>query len=598
MPLPFDPNWKPETAENGPAGTDLASLSSVPDAVLGPARLQPVATDFQSLRQKLPSETKAAVPRTTTDFLLDFLIPTHILVMVWAVVFFLLDVRYVYTSELDLEVRIVGWSFVLGVVALNRLIARDGSEESIMYMLGLAGAIAMFTMMSTNAYDMGAVTRNWMNSSPLLATAFNMVVVVFVWWLVNRLTHECCVDENRSAGDIGILTGTARNLRRVVERAEAAPAPKPKPKKELRTAPDSPFFVMELEAIDPTEFRKPVANLDAPAAPRPSDRLATRHPGISIFFFAVPVLAIFAVGLRVVEHGGSSWILRGMLYMGLYVFASLSLLMLTSLAGLREYFRARKVRMPAGIGVFWIGLGLVTVLVVMIAALNLPLPDLPPLAQVDEHVADPYDRTDHFQVQHVDLSPIEQLKQETFVHRLSLGVQVVLGVTALYVLIKAAGWAAWRMLKRREHLPPTVVKALGAVDTAVAAVTRLPKRAAPRRKRARVDRGVALSADFRNSLGDPVLSQRYGTRAHIEHAYTALCALATDMGVPRRDDETPLEYIQRFPDELASLREEALDLTRLYQVSAYSDIPLEDRVLDRLRKFWITFDRLRNRVVR
>ncbi len=61
-----------------------------------------------------------------------------ILIMVASVVFFLLDVRFVYTEVHDLNLRVVAFCFILGVVALNRLIARDGKDESIMYIIGLA----------------------------------------------------------------------------------------------------------------------------------------------------------------------------------------------------------------------------------------------------------------------------------------------------------------------------------------------------------------------------------------------------------------------------------------------------------------------------
>lgn len=598
MPLPFDPNWKPEQRESGPAGTDLQTLMSAPD-VFGPVTGHaPEATDFQSLRDQFKPQSREVVRRTTTDFLLEALIPLHILVMVYAVVFFLLDVRYVYTSELDQSLRVVAFSFILGVVALNRLIARDGSNESILYMLGLGGAIGFYTFSTTGLYNAGSVARNFMNSNPYLATGFNLVIVAFVWWLVNRLTHECCVDENRSAGDIGILTGTVRNLRKVIDKAEAAPTPPPR-KESKRTGYEAIVPMMELAAVDPTEFKRPqVVPLDAAPKRSAADRLATRHPGISILFFAIPVLGIFALGLRVIQHGGAGWIQRGMFYMGLYVFCSLTLLMLTSLSGLREYFRARRISMPTTIGVFWICMGLTMVVTVMVGALNFPFPSLPPIAQVDEHIRDEYDRGDHFVVKSVELSPIDEFRQHTFVQRLSLGVEVVLGAMLLYGGLKGIAWATWRALQKRRHLPAWLLRLLATLDTVASTLTRLPARSAPRRARVRVSRDIALSADFRNSMGDPLLSKRFDTRQHIEHAYTALCALATDLGVPRKDGETPLEFLRRFPDALGGLREEATALTQLYLVSAYSDLGVDDRILDQVRKFWITYDRLRNRIVR
>ncbi len=85
---------------------------------------------------------------------------------------------------------------------------------------------------------------------------------------------------------------------------------------------------------------------------------------------------------------------------------------------------------------------------------------------------------------------------------------------------------------------------------------------------------------------------------HIEYAYQALCALAYDLGVPREAGETPNEFIARFPKELETLRDEAVELTRLYMVTAYSPQQVDERVLDRLRKFWMNYERVRSRVVR
>ena len=77
-----------------------------------------------------------------------------------------------------------------------------------------------------------------------------------------------------------------------------------------------------------------------------------------------------------------------------------------------------------------------------------------------------------------------------------------------------------------------------------------------------------------------------------------MCALAYDYGVPRKPGQTPYEFIATFPKELNSIREEAYELTDLYVVSAYSTLQIDDKIRDRLRKFWITFDKLRNRVIR
>ena len=68
--------------------------------------------------------------------------------------------------------------------------------------------------------------------------------------------------------------------------------------------------------------------------------------------------------------------------------------------------------------------------------------------------------------------------------------------------------------------------------------------------------------------------------------------------MPRKPGQTPYEFVESFPKELNTIREEALELTDLYVVSAYSTTQIDDRIRDRLRKFWLTFDQVRNRVIK
>jgi hypothetical protein len=49
---------------------------------------------------------------------------------------------------------------------------------------------------------------------------------------------------------------------------------------------------------------------------------------------------------------------------------------------------------------------------------------------------------------------------------------------------------------------------------------------------------------------------------------------------------------------MQTLREEAFELTDLYVLSAYANFTFDDRILDRLRKFWWSFEQVRRRVVR
>ncbi|MBI5095328.1 MAG: DUF4129 domain-containing protein [Candidatus Hydrogenedentes bacterium] len=536
-------------------------------------------------------------PRSLTDWLLDALTPLMIFIMVTSVIFFLLDVRFVYTEVHDANLRWVAFSFILGVVALNRLIAREGTQESFLYFVALAGAIGMYTLATTNAYDVGSVASNFMNR-PWIATGFNMCIVAFIWWLTNRLTHECCVDDNPLAGDMGILTGTARKFQ---ESLRAKPAEQVSAaSKESLWVPKkkAPVISMNvIEAVDPLDYDpnrwkpKGPAAVEAPVRPLPK-----RHPGISVFYFSIPVMFIFAVGLRVVQNGGEGFVSAGKFYMGLYTVCALALLNLTSLAQLREYFRARKTPIPGMIGVFWIGLGAVMVAVVLFGATALPMPSLPPAAYVQEHQYDPWARGSTFQLNSVAAPAVQIIEETRFMERVGQGVLVVLGLFLAYGALRALGVVAISVARRRDLYPQWVTRLFGALDRFLQRITQLPAMPHLERRR-RVSRDVATSVQYRNPMGDPARAGRMTVADNVEFAYSALCALARDLGVPRHDDQTPFEFIRSFPRELDSLRDEAYELTNLYVIAAYSPERLDDRITDRLRKFWLTYERARNRVI-
>ncbi len=559
-------------------------------------RRAPEATDFVTLKRQFLQTPARPVTLTFADALIQALTPLLIFAMVLAVVFFLLDVRYVYTEVQDKSLRWVAFCFVLGIVAINRLVAVEGRQESFLYVVVFAGTMGLYTVAMTSQYGgVGSVARNVLNDHPGLATVFNMTIVVFIWWAVNRLTHECCVDENPEAGEAGMLTGAARRVQAAIER---------RPEKEART----PFFIrrsrgpliptMELQAIDPTEYEesqfRPRPAIQVEAASR---RLPKRHPGVSILYFTIPVMIIFAAGLRVVQHRGDLMVLASHFYVGTYTFSALMLLMLSSYGGLRAYFGSRNIPVPGGISTFWLGLGTVMVVVVAVAATALPLPGLPELAHIDYHETDYWSRSSTFEPMPVAASAVKLAAQSRFVDRARTGVLVVLGVFLAYGAVRTVGAAAAAIGQRRDRYPQWLVRVFDGLDRLLQRITRIPS--LPRlRRRKRIQRAIALSAKYDNPLSasGPGLPQT--PAEHVRYAYEALGALAEDLGAPRREGETPLEFIQRFPAELKVLRDEALDLTNLYHIAAYSPHQLDDRIEDRLRRFWLTYRHVRNRWIR
>jgi len=539
--------------------------------------------------RSLPPESDNSAPTEDLDVRTDFqslqaTTPLMIFVMVYTTVFFLLDVRYGYTEVHNLNIRFVALCFIVGIVALNRIIARDGSEESILYIVGLVGAMGMYTLATTGMYGVGAVSRNFMNSSPWLATGFNMLLVFAIWWATNRLMHECCVDENLSAGDVGLLTRAARRFQRAAARD---------PEAAKRRKTNRPIIETHIiEAYDPTAPRKPKPK----PPPKPAaQRLGKRHPGVSVFYFSVPVMAIFAWGLRVVQQGGEGMVRAGKFYMGCYTVAALTLLMLTSLGSLRAYFRARRTPIPAALGWFWIGLGVLMIAMVLVGAAQLPKPSLPPMAHVGHHQTDYWSRGSKFELLVSAATPAQMLEESRLMDRVG---QVVLACFALflvYALLKGISSAAAALGRRRDLLPKRLRNFFEGLDKFLQRITRLPQLPKARRP-LRISRHVATCVKFTNPLSRP--DQPLSHADLIEHAYQALCALAHDLGVPREDAQTPYEFIEAFPDALKSLRPEAHELTGLYVRSAYSQAPIPPGIEDRIRKFWIQYERVRGRVIR
>jgi len=582
----------PESDSDGqqdepPETTDFQSLDSTAVSARQRERA-PVATDFAALRASMAGQRKGFGRRTATDYLLDALIPFMIFLMVWSIIFFLLDVRYIYTEVHNNNLRFVTFCFVMGIVALNRVVARDGSAESILYIVGLAGAMGMYTLATTEMYGVGSFSRNFMNTSPWLASGFNMAIVGLIWWVTNRLMHECCVDDQPTAGDIGILTGTAQRIQRAIGR---------KPESARRKRLDKARLDMHvIEAHDPTEWKKPEAKKKVPVDAA-TKRLSKRHPGVSVFYFSVPAMIIFSLGLRVVQQGGESMVRAGRVYLGCYTVAALMLLLLTSLGGVREYFRARRTAIPAALGWFWIGLGVVMMAMVLVGATQMPAPKMPPMAAVGEHQTDFWTRTSTFKLANPALTAAELIETSRFMDRIGQGVLICLGLFMAYSLLRLLGSAAASIARRRDLYPQFVRRFFNALDRFLQAITQIP--ALPKvRPAIRVRRDVATCARFTNPLGDLARAGSMTIEDKVEHAYQALCALAHDLGVPRKDGETPYEFIESFPKPLKTLREEAVELTNLYVLSAYSGRPLGPRTEDRLRKFWLEYERARRRVLR
>ena len=562
------------------------------------------ATDFHQIKEELGgNERRKLQHRTLTDNLIDCLTPIMIFIMMYSVISFLLDVRFVFSEDEHIYLRLVAICLIFGVVALNRLIARDGGAESILYALGLAGAAAIYTIGTSQEDYTGSIARGFMDSSPMMAVIFNTTVLVLVWWITNRLTHECCVDENQTAGDVGILTGTLRNFKKASsEKDTSTPTAKKSLSEKLfvpKKREDTRWDVDIVMAVDPSEWEDPSKKLlEEKVYEAPSKRLAKRHPGISIFYFALVAMTIFSLGLPVLRAGGELYELRGHLYVGAYTTAALFLLLLTSLGGLRQYFRSRDVYFPTMIGVFWLGLGSVMAFAVLLGAFSMPMPQKPAIAKIDHHETGFFSQGSTFSLQRGPVTGMAQTINESGVlDSIGNGVLVLFLFFFLYAMVRSmGGFAAW-VGRHRAYFPNWVIDLFSWLDHFLERVVRMPSFPKAKR-RLHIKKEVSQSIHFASQMRGEGEATREQTSNYVAHAYDALCALAYDMGVPKQDDQTPYEFIDSFPKELKGIRKEAKMLTDLYVRAAYSEFDLDKHALDRLRNFWINYDSIRRRYIR
>jgi len=546
-----------------------------------PPTTPPIRTDFFNLNVK--SHKIGEIPRTDwtlADSLLSIINPFLILVLLWSVVFFLLDVRYVYTEVNDSNLRLVVFFFVLGIVAVNRIFATESVEDGVIYGAGLGMAISLYVVISTSSYGTGSVIYNLVTGNNMLAFLSNMAVVVFLWWLTNRITYECCIDENPSAGEIGITTSLSKALGKSMQQESKLSTPRGK---------QTDIFY-ELEAIDPTQlgFKDPSAKDITFNIMGFGDRLSKIPAGISILFFSIPVMGIFSLGLRVLVNGGQEMVNGGWFYLVLYIFSATLLLVMTSLGGLREYYRNRKVSLPSLLGITWITLGLIIIIIAMVCAAYLPMPSLPSPFYVAEHETDPWVRGSTFKLSPIVATPIEIWQQQMILQKLGYFVIAILVFVSAWVLFNAVKrlfdyW--WQVSLHRSKFEFRWVKRL------------VKRRQVQVKVKKRVPVKKSKSIKFVNSLASSEMSKQLTPNEHIEYAYQALCALAEDLGVPKKLNETPLEFLQNLPQNLEVLREEIEEITYLYQIAAYSPVSFDEKILDRLRKFWISYNRVRNKVV-
>jgi Domain of unknown function (DUF4129) len=250
--------------------------------------------------------------KTAADFIVIALSPALIMALVGSLCFFLIEVFY--RGHMAGSVRWVMFWFVVAIVLVSRIAIEKSSEYAALYGLALAGTVWFYLVRTQPAYLLG------------------ILLLAVVWFCAHKLVWDCTlIDDDEDSSGQGLLQS----------RPPANNEPKPNPNSKTKTK------------------RK---------------RAASGSPGLWVVYFSLAALPLFGVGQSLLPADAAGSRRMGLIFVVLYMSASLGLLVTTSFLGLRRYLRQRYLRMPAVVALSWLKLGGGVAFVILAAALLLPRP--------------------------------------------------------------------------------------------------------------------------------------------------------------------------------------------------------------------------------
>ena len=281
--------------------------------------------------------------KSFADYAAIAICPVLIMLLVGSFVFFLVEIGYGGTHSGKL-----GWTlfwFVLAMVLITRIAIEKGYDHAGIYAFGLAAATGLVVTQYVNNF-FGA----W-------------CILGLIWWATNKLTWDCTlIDEEVDASGEGLLQAAKLEV----------------PAKAPDNAPSA-----DTEGSAPTENQ----GRGAPVKPRrpawwklvyqkSSSSSAKPHaPGLWVLYFSLAALPVFGLGQGLIPPADSAARERGLLFIVVYVAASLGLLLITSFLGLRRYLRQRNLVMPRAISSSWVSLGATLGVAIVVGCILLPRPD-------------------------------------------------------------------------------------------------------------------------------------------------------------------------------------------------------------------------------
>ncbi|MCA9180790.1 MAG: hypothetical protein KDA51_05035, partial [Planctomycetales bacterium] len=237
--------------------------------------------------------------------------------MVGSLIFFLIVAFY--RGQYDSRLMYIFGLYTLATVLIARIAIDHGRAYANAFSLPLA------------VVSMAAMLRFVTFSGPLgpLSWIVNVALLAVAWYLADRITFDCTqVSERERSVQQGLLQSLG---------------------------------MLKLERV-----------ASATAATNPNRRVRKHNPGVWILYFALLAIPLFGLGQLAIPAADQRN--RAFMFLIVYLACALSLLVLSSLLGMRRYLRQRGVAMPAEMSSRWIGIGVGSVMLLLLLCLALPLP--------------------------------------------------------------------------------------------------------------------------------------------------------------------------------------------------------------------------------
>ncbi|TWT74286.1 DUF4129 domain-containing protein [Allorhodopirellula solitaria] len=210
--------------------------------------------------------------------------------------------------------------YTMGATALARVTIEESREKASVYAVCL-GAATFFVM-----------------TKFLKDPVFTLAVILTIGYLADRIVHDCTIiDDGVDSSGRGLIDNARKWFQQRSPPSVAGPAPS-------------------------TGWQ-----------PRSSNRRAGHQPGMTVLYLAIGALPLFGIGQFFLNNDPNIW-QRAKWYLSLYLFTSLSLLVVTSFLNLRRYLRQRGTEMSTQVTIAWLAGGVGMIFLILLLAFLAPMP--------------------------------------------------------------------------------------------------------------------------------------------------------------------------------------------------------------------------------